>query len=304
MERPSPAYLGTQAKGVFDQRADELQRLLAPCRLCPRQCKVNRIEGEQGYCRAPSEVVISGVSAHFGEEQPLVGTYGSGTIFFAGCGLRCVFCQNHDISMRLDGVAVSREGLAQAMLALQERGCHNINLVTPTHYVPQIVRALGCAAELGLKIPVVYNCGGYESLEVLQLLDGIIDIYMPDVKFLEPDLSKRFCNAADYPAVVQEAVKEMQRQAGDLVTDRQGIALRGLIIRHLVMPSCLENTRKVIRFIHDEISKEAFVNIMAQYYPHYRACDFPEIARRITPEEYRSALQFAEDVGLRRAGGH
>jgi putative pyruvate formate lyase activating enzyme len=206
--------------------------------------------------------------------------------------------------MRLDGVTVSSEDLAKAMLELQKRGCHNINLVTPTHYVPQIVSALGRAADLGLMIPVVYNCSGYESLEVLQLLDGIIDIYMPDIKFLESDLSKRFCNAVDYPEVVQQAVKEMQRQVGDLVTDHQGIALRGLVIRHLVMPSCLENTRKVIRFLHDEISKEAFVNIMAQYYPHYRACDFPEIARRITPEEYQSALKLAEDLGLRRAGGH
>jgi putative pyruvate formate lyase activating enzyme len=206
--------------------------------------------------------------------------------------------------MRLDGVTVSSEDLAKAMLDLQGRGCHNINLVTPTHYVPQIVRALGRAADLGLMIPVVYNCSGYESLEVLQLLDGSIDIYMPDIKFLEPDLSKRFCNAADYPEVVQEAVKEMQRQVGDLVTDHGGIALRGLIIRHLVMPSCLENTRKVIQFIHDEISPEAFVNIMAQYYPHYRASEFPQIARRVTLEEYQSALKFAEDLGLRRAGGH
>ncbi len=304
MERPSPVYLETKVKGVFDQRADTLWGLLAPCRLCPRQCKVNRIGGEQGYCRSPSEVVISGVSAHFGEERPLVGTYGSGTIFFAGCGLRCVFCQNHDISMRLDGATVSSEDLAKAMLELQKRGCHNINLVTPTHYVPQIVRALGCAADLGLTIPIVYNCGGYESLEVLKLLDGIIDIYMPDIKFLEPELAKRFCSAADYPVVVQQAVKEMQRQVGDLVTDPEGIARRGLIIRHLVMPSCLENTRKVIQFIHDEISSEAFVNIMAQYYPYYRAKEFPQIARRITVDEYRSALQFAEDMGLRRAGAH
>lgn len=304
MERPSPSYLEAKASGALHGRVDELYALLAPCRLCPRQCRANRIEGERGYCRSPSEVVISGISAHFGEERPLVGAYGSGTIFFAGCGLRCVFCQNDDISMRLDGATVSSEGLAKAMFDLQERGCHNINLVTPTHYVPQIVRAVGHAAELGLTIPIVYNCGGYESLEVLQLLDGIIDIYMPDIKFLEPDLSKRFCDAADYPVVARQAVKEMQRQVGDLVTDHEGIALRGLIIRHLVMPSCLENTRKVIQFIRDEISPEAYVNIMSQYHPCYRASEFPLIARRITQEEYRSALKFAEDLGLKRAGAH
>lgn len=302
MKEAAPAYIDAKTSGLLAQRADQLDSLLASCRLCPRHCKVNRIKGELGHCRSPAEMLISKVFAHFGEESPLVGVHGSGTVFFSGCGLRCVFCQNFDISMRSEGVESSSETLAKVMLELQERGCHNINLVTPTHYVPRIVKALSRAADLGLVIPIVYNCSGYESVEVLRLLDGIIDIYMPDIKFLEIALSTKFCNAPDYPEVVRKAVTEMHRQVGDLITDPSGVASRGLIIRHLVMPSCLENTKKVMRFIHDEISKDAFVNIMSQYYPCHRAFEYPEIARRITGEEYRSALKIAEDLGLRRAG--
>jgi putative pyruvate formate lyase activating enzyme len=302
MERPSPAYLETKANGKLDRRVDRLLALLTPCRLCPRECKINRLEGDRGYCRSPSGMIISSVFAHFGEERPLVGTHGSGTVFFSGYSLRCVFCQNNDISMRLDGTQQSSETLAKAMLNLQMSGCHNINLVTPTHYVSQIVKAISSAANQGLTVPIVYNCGGYESLEALRLLEGIVDIYTPDIKFLDPVLSKKFCSAADYPGVVQRAVKEMQRQVGDLVTDDEGVALRGLIIRHLVMPSYPENTKRVIRFIHDEVSKDAFVNIMSQYHPCYRASEFPEIARQITVEEYRSALTFAEDLGLEEGG--
>lgn len=299
-----PSYLDAKANGSLDRAVDELYELLAPCRLCPRLCKANRVKGEPGFCRSPSEVVISGVFAHFGEESPLVGTHGSGTIFFSGCNLRCVFCQNFDISIGLGADPCSSETLTKAMLELQKKGCHNINLVTPTHYVPQIVKAFSSAADQGLTLPIVYNCSGYESLDVLHLLDGIVDVYMPDIKFLDPALSKKFCNAADYPQVVREVIKEMQRQVGDLVTDHSGVALRGLVIRHLVMPSYPENTEKVLQFIRDEISENAFVNIMSQYYPCHRASEYPEIARRVTAEEYRSALNFAEDLGLRRAGRH
>jgi putative pyruvate formate lyase activating enzyme len=299
-----PGYLETKAGGVLDQRVEELYALLAPCRVCPRRCEVNRLEGETGYCDAPLEVFVSSAFPHFGEERPLVGRFGSGTVFLTGCSLRCVFCQNFHISVGREGTPQSIGALASAMVELQKRGCHNINLVTPTHYVPQIVKAVSAAADYGLVVPLVYNCGGYESLEVLRLLDGIIDVYMPDIKFLDPGLSKRFCNAPDYPSVAREAVLEMQRQVGDLVTDQDGVAIRGLLIRHLVMPSNLENTRDVLRFIRDEISEDAFVNIMAQYHPCYRAYDYPEIAHPITTEEYRLALQFARDMGLRRAGGH
>lgn len=304
MDDSWPAYLRTKATGLLDQRIEELYALLAPCRLCPRRCGVNRLEGEAGYCRSLAKVVVSSAFAHFGEERPLVGKYGSGTIFLAGCSLRCVFCQNFDISIEMDGAPQSVETLAKVMLELQSRGCHNINLVTPTHYVPQIVKALGKAVDLGLTIPIVYNCGGYESLEVVRLLDGIVDVYMPDIKFLDPHLCRRFCNAPDYPEAAREAVKEMQRQVGDLVTDDEGIAVRGLIIRHLVMPSFLENSRQILKFVRDEVSEDAFVNIMTQYHPCYRAFDYPEIARQITTDEYRSALNYAHDLGLTRARGY
>ena len=299
-----PSYIKTKIDGTLDERAKELEERLCSCTLCPRQCRVDRLSGATGFCKAPAELLISSVFAHYGEEAPLVGVGGSGTIFLTHCNLQCIFCQNYEISMGGDGTPFTPKKLAAAMLELQRRGCHNINFVTPTHYVPQILKALSLAIDAGLSAPLVYNCGGYESLDVIRALDGIVDIYMPDIKFLIPDLAKRYCNAPDYSEVVKEVLKEMQRQVGDLVTDENGIAVRGLVIRHLVMPSLAENTREVLSFIRREISKDAFVNIMAQYHPCYRAIEYQEIARRPTMQEYADAVEYARKIGLTRAGGH
>jgi len=299
-----PCYLIAKSKGILDERTVQLEATLASCTLCPRQCRVNRLEGAIGYCQAPAELIISSVFAHYGEESPLVGVGGSGTIFLTHCNLKCLFCQNYEISMKGEGIRYSHEDLAAAMIKLQQAGCHNINFVTPTHYVPRILRGLSLAIDEGLSIPLVYNCSGYESLEVVKLLDGIVDIYMPDIKFLKRELSGRYCNAPDYPDVVREVIREMQRQVGDLVVDTRGIAQRGLLIRHLVMPSLAENTKDVLQFIRQEISRDAFVNIMAQYRPCYQASRFEEISRRPTPKEYNEAVAYARAMGLKRAGPH
>jgi len=244
--------------------------------------------------------MVSSAFPHFGEEPPLVGLYGSGTIFLTHCNLRCVFCQNYEISHLGEGEIITPKDLAKIMLYLQNQGCHNINFVTPTHYVPQIVEGLKHAIESGLNIPLVYNCGGYESLEVIKLLEGIFDIYMPDIKFFNPDLAKKYCNAPDYPEVVKKVVKEMHRQVGDLLIDNNGIAYRGLLIRHLVMPNCLEDTKEILHFIAKEISTDTYVNIMNQYRPLYIAHQYPDIARRISLKEYLTALQMAKEFGLYR----
>jgi putative pyruvate formate lyase activating enzyme len=297
-----PCYLVAKSKGILEERATQLEERLASCTLCPRQCRVNRLEGALGYCQAPAELVISSVFAHYGEESPLVGVGGSGTIFLAHCNLKCIFCQNYEISVKGEGLPYSQKKLAAAMIDLQRRGCHNINFVTPTHYVPAILRGLSLAIDQGLTIPLVYNCSGYESLEVVKLLEGIVDVYMPDIKFLKRELSDRYCNAPDYPDVVREVLKEMQRQVGDLVVDDRGIAQRGLLIRHLVIPSHGENTKDVLDFIRQELSQDAFVNIMAQYHPCYQASRFEEISRRPSLKEYNEAVEYARQIGLRRAG--
>ncbi|MBP7529554.1 MAG: hypothetical protein KA801_16660, partial [Syntrophorhabdaceae bacterium] len=275
-----------------------------PCILCPRRCMADRMGGDRGYCNAPYDLYVSSASPHFGEEEPLVGTGGSGTIFMTHCNLRCAFCQNFDISIRGEGISCSAAALADVMLDLQRKGCRNINFVTPTHYIHQIVRALPLAIEKGLTVPLVYNTGGYDSQDVIGLLEGIFDIYMPDIKFMNPALASRYCRAEDYPAVVSTVVKEMHRQVGDLVTDENGIARRGLLIRHLVMPGAGEDTRAVLDFIASEISRDSYVNIMSQYYPCHRADDLPEISRRITGREYEGALAYARSIGLTRASRH
>ncbi len=299
-----PSYRSLKEKGLLEERIKLLEEMMSPCILCPRRCRAERKKGDLGYCKAPYDLYVSSFFPHFGEERPLVGTHGSGTIFLTFCNLKCAFCQNYDISMYGYGERVTVKDMARMMLKLEKIGCHNINFVTPTHYVPHIVKAISIAAEEGLSIPIVYNCGGYESEEVIRLLDGIIDIYMPDIKFLDWNLSQRYLNAKDYPDVVKKVVKEMQRQVGDLIFDENGIALRGLLIRHLVMPSCTDDTKRVMRFIRDEISDNAFVNVMAQYRPCYKAEIFPEISRRITVEEYREALEYARSIGLKRASSH
>ena len=286
--------------GELKKRRNAAWERLSACDLCGHECGVNRLSGQTGICKADDTVQISSYGAHFGEEPPLVGTCGSGTIFFTGCNLQCVFCQNWDISQMRIGRQVSEDELARIMVSLQEAGCHNINLVTPTHYMPQILTALIAACERGLRIPLVYNCGGYESLATLDILDGIVDIYMPDVKYAHAESALRFSRAKDYPSVVKSALKEMHRQVGDLMIDETGIARRGLIVRHLVLPEGLAGTAEIMEFIAGEISRDTYINIMDQYRPQYRAEEHPPLNRRITSREYKAAVQIAKNAGLHR----
>lgn len=295
-----PAYIHLYETGELDSRIEALEQILKSCTLCPRQCQINRQNGETGYCRAEIDMSVSSVFPHHGEEPPLVGRHGSGTIFLTHCNLRCVFCQNYEISHLGRGERVTTEQAARYMVKLQEIGCHNINFVTPTHYVPQILAALPLAIEDGLRVPLVYNCGGYESQEVIRLLDGVIDIYMPDIKFFSSEAARRFCNAPDYPDVVRSVLKEMHRQVGDLKMDSHGIAERGLLIRHLVMPHGLAGIEDVMGFIARELSPHSYVNIMAQYRPVFQAVEFPELNRPVTMEEFHEALGIARQYGVYR----
>jgi putative pyruvate formate lyase activating enzyme len=266
-------------------------------------CRVDRTTGERGVCGTGARAIVASYGPHFGEESPLVGTGGSGTVFFSGCSLRCVFCQNYGISHLLEGEEATADRLAAIFLAVQRMGCHNLNLVTPTHATPQIMEALAIAAGKGFSLPVVYNCGGYERLETLRELSGVVDIYMPDLKFLEAAPAARYCAAPDYPDVAREAVREMARQVGPLVIDRNGIAVRGLLVRHLVMPGDASATRKVIDFLAAEIGTDTYLNLMDQYRPCGRAAEFPEIARRVSPPEWEEARAYALREGLTRLDG-
>ncbi len=297
-----PLYLGLEP-GEIDERVALADAVLSACTLCPRRCGVNRKEGEQGFCRTGDRPVVSSWNPHFGEERPLVGRGGSGTIFFTNCNLGCIFCQNYTISHLGEGAEVSFERLSSIMLELQAIGCHNINLVTPTHQVPMILKALKIAIEGGLHLPIVYNSGGYESVETLRILEGVIDIYMPDFKYSDPAMAVKYSSAEDYPQVARAAIKEMHRQVGDLRINSEGIAVRGLLVRHLVMPGGIAGTEEVVRFIAEEISPDTYINIMAQYHPCYRAFEHPEISRRITTEEYQRAVEAALRAGLRRIDG-
>ncbi|MBS4035435.1 MAG: radical SAM protein [Ignavibacterium sp.] len=294
-----PSYLEKLTIKDLRERADALLQLLSECRICPNECNVNRADGEKGtYCHSANEVIVSSFAPHFGEEPPLVGFSGSGTIFFTNCNLSCVFCQNYDISQLGHGSTVSIEQLSEFMITLQNRGCHNINLVSPTHFVPQIISALVIAVEKGLEIPIVYKCGGYESVETLKLLEDIVDIYMPDIKYSNNETASRLSGIKNYWDVVQSALKEMHRQVGDLHINRRGIAKRGLLIRHLVLPNDLAGSEKVIDFIADEISKDTYINIMDQYYPAYKVNQHNELNRRITNEEYERVIGYAKKKGL------
>lgn len=281
-------------------RVKQAVQMLGDCTVCAWQCRVNRLTGEKGFCRAGRRAVVSSWGPHYGEEDVLVGRHGSGTVFFAHCNLACVFCQNCDISQYDRGDAVTDRELARIMLQLQDRGCHNINLVSPSHYVPQILEALLLAVEQGLHIPLVYNTGGYDALPTLQLLDGVMDIYMPDIKFGDDDLGRRYTGAPRYFTVARRAVREMHRQVGDLMVNEQGLAVRGLLVRHLVLPHDRARTSAVLEFIAREISPDTLVNIMGQYYPAHRAHLYPELSRRITREEYARARQLARSYGLKR----
>jgi putative pyruvate formate lyase activating enzyme len=270
------------------------------CDLCPRQCGVNRLDGEVGYCRTTDKAWVASYNPHFGEEAPLVGRHGSGTIFFTHCNLGCCFCQNDEISHQAAGQPITHDRLAEIMLRLQSMGCHNINLVTPSHVVPQILAALEIAAGRGLHLPLVYNSGGYDDPQTLALLEGIVDIYMPDFKFWKSASSQAYSGVSDYPVVASAALRVMHQQVGDLVTDKAGIARRGMIIRHLVMPGGLDETRGILTFIAEQLSPDSYVNLMPQYRPCGRAREFPELSLPLTAAEFDVARSIALEIGLHR----
>lgn len=295
-----PAYIETYNRGLLKEKIDQAYEILKACALCPRECGVDRLSGEKGICQTGEHAIVSSYNPHFGEESPLVGSHGSGTIFFARCNLLCIFCQNYDISHEGEGVEFSSEQLARAMLFLQDTGCHNINFVTPSHVVPQILVALDRAIRLGLRVPLVYNTSGYDKSETLTILDGVFDIYMPDFKFWDTKVAEELCGAPDYPEVARTAFKEMHRQVGDLVIDEHGIAQRGLLVRHLVLPEGLAGTREVMRFLAREISPNSYVNVMAQYRPCGRASEVQALRRSITEEEHQEAVEMANQEGITR----
>ena len=285
---------------TLQDRARAALARLASCDICPRRCGADRLQDERGFCRTGRLARVASFTPHFGEEAALVGSFGSGTIFFSGCNLACAFCQNWDISQAGAGREVTAEELAKMMLALQDGGCHNINFVTPTHVAAQILEALVLARQGGLTVPLVYNSGGYDSVDTLRLLDGIFDIYMPDAKFGQNGPAEKYSQAPDYVAVMKAALLEMHRQVGDLALDEDGLAVRGLLVRHLVLPSRLAGTEEVVRFISEEISKDTYLSVMAQYRPEYNACHYPELSRPITAREYVAALALAAASGLTR----
>ncbi len=294
-----PAYLNLSEKEI-KKRVDSLFKILQNCEICPRKCHVNRLKREKGYCQLGFFPKVSAFHPHFGEESVLVGKNGSGTIFFTSCNLSCIYCQNYEISQLRIGKEVSFEELADMMVSLQNQGCHNINLVTPTPQVPQIVKSLQIAIEKGLKIPLVYNTSSYDSLETLKLLDGIFDIYMPDAKYSDDKIALRYSNAPNYFEIMKRSIKEMHRQVGDLIVDEEGIAQKGLLVRHLVLPNNIAGSEKIFEFLSKEISKNTFLNIMDQYYPCYKAFEYPELSRKITKEEFKEAVNLAKKFGLER----
>ncbi len=296
------SYLALAESGRLAGRIEAALDLLAACTVCPRQCRVDRLADQSGLCQTGRLARVASYAPHFGEERPLVGRSGSGTIFFAGCNLGCVFCQNYDISHLAHGREVTAEQLAAMMVKLQALGCHNINFVTPTHVVPQILEALPAAIAAGLSVPLVYNCGGYESVATLRLLEGVFAIYMPDAKYADGAVAARFSNASDYPERMYAAIEEMHRQVGDLQIDERGLAARGLLVRHLVLPEDLAGTAAIMQFLAS-LSRHTYVNVMDQYRPCYQADEYPSLRRRITVPEYRDAVQAARDAGLTRLDG-
>jgi len=299
VEKFLPSYLEMSPDELL-ARADQLAELASPCSLCPRKCGSRRKEGETGYCSTGYLPEVSSFHPHHGEERPLSGERGSGTIFLTNCNLGCLFCQNYDISHGGQGRTLTVRELAAAMLGLQKAGCHNINFVTPSHQTHAIVAAVSIAADEGLRLPLVYNTGGYDSAPILRLMEGIFDIYMPDLKFTDPATSARLAEAGDYPEVVLDAVREMHRQVGDLITDDRGVAHRGLLVRHLVLPGGLAGSDEAFRFLVEEISTNTYLNVMAQYRPCYRALGEPVIGERLQQRDYLEALELAAKWGLRR----
>jgi putative pyruvate formate lyase activating enzyme len=296
-----PSYLQLHAGGLLKQRIELAYEMLSHCNLCPRECGVNRLAGERGYCRAGANPVVASWNAHPWEEPPISGTKGSGTIFFTYCTARCVFCQNYPISQLGIGQQVTVQRLAEMMLELQARGCHNINLVTPTHFVPQILAALALAVEEGLRLPLVYNSSGYEAVETLRLLDGIVDIYLPDAKYADDEVARRLSGFRGYVEANRAALKEMFRQVGaELLLDENGLALRGMIIRHMVLPEGLAGTQEVLAWIARELSPSIHISLMSQYFPAHKAVGDPVLGRKITDDEYLEALAAFDALGLER----
>lgn len=293
-----PAYRALLASGELGRRAEAAWRMLERCRLCPRVCGVNRLADERGECRTGRRAVVSSAHLHFGEEPPLVGWGGSGTIFFTHCSLHCQYCQNYEISQLGEGVEVEVEELAAMMLRLERAGAHNINLVTPSHVVPQVLAALAVAARAGLSIPLVYNSGGYDAMPALRLLDGVVDIYMPDAKYADEEIARRYSLVEHYPQVNRRALREMHRQVGDLQVDAHGVARRGLIVRHLVLPGAMANTRQVLRFLAESLSPRLTLSLMAQYNPTPLVATEPPLDRRLLPAEYAEAVAEMERLGF------
>jgi putative pyruvate formate lyase activating enzyme len=299
----APAYLRTHEQGALRAKVDEAVELLRSCHVCPRDCEVNRLENKTGVCKSGRLARVTSAFTHFGEEDCLRGWSGSGTIFFSWCNLRCVFCQNFETSQQGDGIEVTPAQLAAIMLRLQEVGCHNINFVTPEHVVPQILEALIIAVDRGLRLPLVYNTSSYDSLDSIRLMDGVIDIYMPDFKLWDPQRSLRYLLARDYPEAARQVLKAMHQQVGELRVDEYGLALRGVIVRHLVMPGLLDDTREIMSWLARELSPDTFVNVMDQYYPAWRAksdAKFSEINRGIHHDEFGQAVASARAAGLWR----
>jgi putative pyruvate formate lyase activating enzyme len=295
-----PAYLQLLSSGKFSERVEQAYERLSICDVCAWECPVDRRAGMIGVCRTGIRAKVSSYGPHLGEEDPLRGWRGSGTIFLTRCNLRCQYCQNHDISQTDSGSEAEPEDIAAMMLELQARGCHNINFVSPSHVVPQLMAAVMIAAKAGLKIPLVYNTGGYDSIVMLKLLDGIVDIYMPDMKYADSKIARKYSKIRDYPQANQAAVREMHRQVGDLKLDNRGVATRGLLVRHLVLPNNLAGTDQIVQFLATEISKDTYLNLMDQYRPAYKAHQYPELNRSITHDEYQSAIQMANDAGINR----
>jgi len=287
-------------RDLIAQAGNILYEKLSSCGMCPRGCGVNRLEGQEGFCRTGSQPEISGYEPHFGEEACLVGEKGSGAIFFTGCNLACVFCQTFEISQLHQGTVISNQALAEIMLKLKKNGCHNLNLVTPSHQVAAILKALETAMDQGFDLPVVYNTGGYDSIETLRLLEGMVDIYVPDFKVWDEEVAARIIGARDYPEVARKAIKEMHRQVGDLVLDQNGLTRRGLLVRHLVLPGDLSDTEKVLEFIVNDISRNTYLDLMGHYHPYGLAQDYPPLDRTLYKSEFRRALEICERLGLRR----
>jgi len=293
-----PSYLNLYDKAILKERIDTAFKLLEECCICPHKCKVNRIKNQKGICKVGLKPIVCSYMPHHGEEPVISGNNGSGTIFFSFCNLKCVYCQNFQFSQLGEGAQVTYEELADKMIALQNMGCHNINFVTPTHVMPQILKSLYLAIEKGLKIPVVYNTSGYELPEVIKLLEGIVDIYLVDMRYSNKEYSKKFSSAADYPFYNQESLKEMYRQTGEAEFDDAGIIKKGIIIRHLVLPGNISGTKEIAEFISTKLSNKIYISLMSQYCPYHKAHNYPEISRRITKEEYEQAINYLKEFKL------